>query len=187
MIFYVVATFLYPGGSQVNQTSIGFSWINNYWCNLLNIDGMNGQHNPARPVALAGMFILCLTLSIFFYLFPQYSNLKKRNKYIVQYSGMLAMTVALFLFTRFHDIIIDIAGLFGVIALIGTFIGLYKIKWLSLLRFGLFNLFLVLLNNYVYYTKGLLIYLPVIQKVSFLSFLLWICLINITMYHQTNE
>jgi len=53
---YLVAALLYPGGSQANKTSIGFTWINNYWCNLLNDTAMNGQPNPARPMAIAGMF-----------------------------------------------------------------------------------------------------------------------------------
>lgn len=34
LLFYVVATFFYPGGSQLDKTASGFSWTQNYWCNL---------------------------------------------------------------------------------------------------------------------------------------------------------
>ena len=29
VVLYIVATLLYPGGSQVDKNSIGFSWMNN--------------------------------------------------------------------------------------------------------------------------------------------------------------
>lgn len=39
-MLYVVAALLYPGGSQADKASTGFSWMNNYWCNLLNEKAM---------------------------------------------------------------------------------------------------------------------------------------------------
>jgi hypothetical protein len=188
VLLYIVATLLYPGGSQVNKNSIGFSWTNNYWCNLLNDNAINGQHNPAKPVAITGMFVLCLTLSFFWFLFPRYIKLNRNLKLAIQFSGTIAMTIAFFLFTNInHDLVINLAAIFGAIATIGTFIALYKTKWFGLFRFGLLNILLVGLNNYVYYTKGLIIYLPVIQKISFATFLIWICCINIKLYLQEEK
>lgn len=185
VVLYVVATLLYPGGSQVDKNSIGFSWTNNYWCNLLNENAINGQHNPAKPVAITGMFVLCLTLSFFWFLFPININLDKKLKLAIQISGTIAMTIAFFLFTNInHDLVINLAAFFGGIATAGTFFGLYKTKWFGLLAFGLFNILLVGLNNYVYYTKGLIIYLPVIQKITFSTFLMWVCCINVKLYRQ---
>jgi hypothetical protein len=183
-VLYVLATLFYPGGSQIDKNAIGFSWINNYWCNLLNEQAINGEDNPARPIALIGMLILCLTLSFFWYLFPKNVAVKKAVKQIIQISGVISMSIAMFLFTKFHDVVTNFASFFGVIALIGTFAVLYKIKWVGLFRFGLFNLLLVGLNNYVYYTKGLIVFLPLIQKISFASFLIWICSISISLYRK---
>lgn len=178
---------LYPGGSQADKKSAGFSWINNYWCNLLNENAINGQHNAARPVALTAMFILCSTLAFFWYLFPDYTNFRKYSRLTIQLSGAVAMTVVMFLCTDLHDIIIDVASFFGLIAVAGTFIGLYKNKWRRLFRFGMLNLLLVALNNYLYYTKGLIMYLPVVQKISFAYFLIWICCIDINMYQRQTK
>ena len=184
IFLYIIATQFYPGGSQVDQNSIGFSWINNYWCNLLNETAINGKINSARPIALTGMVILCSTLSAFWFLFPRNLNIRKSTKNIIQISGILSMIIAMFIFTKYHDIITNLASLFGVIALIGAFIILYKIKWNGLFRYGIFNLFIVGINNYVYYNKELIIYLPIIQKLSFASFLIWICFISINLYNK---
>lgn len=171
VMVYIIATFFYPGGSQVDKNSIGFSWINNYWCNLLNENAINGQHNPAKPIAMAGMLVLCLTLTFFWFLFPRYINIGKFAKRTIQISGTLSMTIAFLLFTDInHDLITNLASFFGFIATVGTFIGLYKTKWYGLFAFGLLNILFVGLNNYVYYNKELIIYLPVIQKISFATF-----------------
>ena len=188
IVLYFIATLYYPGGSQVDKNSIGFSWINNYWCNLLNENAMNGQHNSAKPIAIIAMFTLCLSLSFFWILFPQQIKTGKIAKRLIQISGTLSMLVAFFLFTNInHDLITDVASLLGLIATIGIFIGLYKTKWFGLFAFGLLNILLVALNNYVYFTNGLIGYLPVIQKISFVTFLFWICCIDINVYRATNK
>ncbi len=181
---YFIATFFYPGGSQVDKNSQGFSWTNNYWCNLLNEHAMNEQHNYARPLAIAAMFVLCLSLAVFWYIFPKIIDLKKSSRLIIQISGTLAMTTGMFLFTKQHDTIVNIASLCGLVATVGTFIGLRKLKWTKLFWLGIFNLTLVVLNNILYYGDGLNLFLPVVQKITFLFFLLWICLITINLYHR---
>jgi hypothetical protein len=93
---YTVATLFYPGGSQVDKNSKGFSWVNNYWCNLLNENAMNGQHNPARPIAVTAMFVLCLSLSFFWYHLPLSYNFGKFTRLVIQLSGISAMTIASF-------------------------------------------------------------------------------------------
>lgn len=182
IIFYIVGTLLYPGGSQVDHHSEGFSWMNNYWCNLLNKYAINGQHNPARPIAMMGMFVLCFTLAVFWYFFPIYTRFTKYSKLTIQISGLFSMTVAMFVYTNLHDSIIYTAGFFGVIAILGTFVGLYRSKWYGLFLFGVFNLLLLFVNNYIYYTKDYILYLPLIQKISFASFLLWVCYIDISLF-----
>lgn len=180
IVLYVVATLFYPGGSQIDKNSIGFSWSDNYWCNLLMENAINGQYNAAKPIAMTGMFVLCFSLSIFWYFIPKYQNLGKSAQLAIQISGILSMTIAFFLFSKFnHDVVIILASLFGLIATIGTFIGLYKSNNVGLFSFGLGNILLVVLNNYVYYTNGLIVYLPIIQKISFAAFLIWICCICI--------
>lgn len=177
----------YPGGNQLNKNSKGFSWAQNYWCNLLNENAINGQHNASRPIALIAMLVLCITLATFWYLFPKQIPFKKSTRLMIQISGCLAMIIGMFLFTGFHDYIINIATCFGLIAITGTFIGLYKMKWTKLFRMGLFSIILLVLNNILYYNSELIFYLPVVQKLTFAYFLLWICLIDIKLYNNKHS
>ncbi len=104
---------------------------------------------------------------------------------VIQISGTLAMTISVLLLTSIdHDLVTNLASLFGLVAMVATFIGLFKNRWYLLFAFGLLNLLLVGLNNYVYYNEVLIIYLPVVQKITFAMFLTWICSINIRMYKQ---
>lgn len=180
---YLLAASLYPGGSQTDTHAPGFSWINNYWCNLLNETAINGQPNTAKPVAITGMFVLCLTLMSFWLLFPNYVDVGKNIKRLIWISGVLAMVASIFLSSSInHDLITNLASLLGLIAMAGVFVGLYKSKWMGLFGFGVFNILLVVINNYVYYSRGLIIYLPVIQKITFASFLIWICCLDVKLY-----
>ncbi|MEI9920861.1 MAG: hypothetical protein WDO14_19015 [Bacteroidota bacterium] len=78
-----------------------------------------------------------------------------------------------------HDMITNLASLFGLIATIGIMVGLYQTKARMLFAFGVLNMILVCLNNYLYYNQDLIVYLPLVQKVTFVSFLGWICGVSI--------
>jgi hypothetical protein len=184
VLLYLVAAFKYPGGTSIDRNSKGFSWTQNYWCNLLNEYAINGAPNPAKPIALTAMVVLCLSLIIFWYQFPEWTGLKTPQRLVIKVSGFLSMAIGLFVFTGLHDTVTNVAGVFGVIALTGTLIGLWKIGWKKLFYMGIFSLVLVGVNNLLYYTPGLIIYLAVVQKITFLYFLLWICLVNITWLKQ---
>ena len=132
------------------------------------------------------MLVLSLTLILFWYIFPVRTEFKKTTRLIIQISGIAAMIIGMFLFTEQHDIIINLATLFGLVAIIGTFLGLNKLRWTKLFWMGIFNIVLVALNNILYYGNGLF-YLPMVQKITFLYFLLWICLIDINLYSKTNS
>ncbi len=187
-ILYFIATLFYPGGSQVDKNSTGFSWLNNYWCNLLNEQAVNEQINAAKPIAMTAMFILCLTFILFWFLFPKYVTVNKKLSILIRVCGSFAMIVGFLLFTNInHDLITNLASGFGVIATIGVLIGLNKIGWKKLFVFGLLNFLLVALNNYIYYSKALIIYLPVVQKITFGLFLFWICSIDLNLYYSQRK
>ena len=146
--------------------------------------------NTAQPIALAALLILCFSLTFFWFQFPKYTLLSKYGKLTIQICGTLAMTSGFLLFTNLdHDFITNLASLFGLIAMTGTIFGLHKNGWKMLYYFGLFNLLLVGLNNFLYYNKDLIVYLPLVQKITFATFLFWICCIDIKIYQmrKTND
>ncbi|MGK4566850.1 hypothetical protein [Flavobacterium sp. 3HN19-14] len=143
---------------------------------------MNGQPNPASKIAGAGMIVICITLVLFWFLLPKYIKCGKYGTIAIQASGFLAMLVAAFLSSEHHDSVIYTATFFGMIALFGTFIGLFRIKWRFLFGFGIFNLIVTFIDLYIYTTKDFLVILPVIQKINFAGFLIWIAMINVKIY-----
>jgi len=176
LVLYVTATRYYPGGSQADHYAAGFSWINNYWCNLLNENAINGQANHARPIALLASGVLALSLVIFWINFSIYSGFNKLARTVIQASGIMSMALAIFLFSSYHDMVVNLATVAGLIPLTATFIGLFRLQWKILYWMGLFSLVLVALNSVLYY-GGMLRFLPLVQKFSFLYFLCWFCLI----------
>jgi len=184
-ILYVVAALLYPGGSEKHKTMVGYNWTENYWCNLLNKTAINGQNNTAKPVAITAMVILCISLSFFWILFPILVQSKKYHRIIIQIGGTASMIAAFLLLTNIdHDLAVNFSSSLGFVAMLGVLVALYQLKWSKLLVFGLFNLLLIALNNYLYYIISDLTYLPLVQKISFLSFLFWICCIEMKMYSR---
>jgi hypothetical protein len=182
IVLYIVATLFYPGGSEYDRQAKGFSWLHNYWCNLLNEYGVNGEPNVARPIAITALITLAFSLTAFWYIFPRFAPFTKTARLIIQLSGFLSMAIGAFLSTPLHDLIINLSTLMGLVAMTGTFIGLYKLRLKVLFWMGLFILVLIGLNNLFYYGGALLYYLPVVQKLTFLYVLGWICLICFRLY-----
>ena len=168
----------------MDKTSIGYNWTENYWCNLLNKEAINGQINTARPFAVIAMIILTISLSTFWILFPELARLKKNHRFLIQAAGIVSLVSAFLLLTGIkHDLAVNISSSFGFIAMIGTIVALHKLKWNKLFLLGLFNILLIALNNYLYHSEQMT-YLPIVQKFTFLSFLAWFCLIDIKLYYK---
>lgn len=180
VMLYCVAALYYPGGNYLDHNAKGFSWTHNYWCNLLNRDALNGQPNTARSIAFVAMAILCTTIACFWWLFPSMMEIKGLRRHFIRTTGVLCMLISVFIFTGYHDLVINAAGIFGLAALAGTLAGLRKAGMKKLFWFGIANLLLVGLNNILYYNKDLIYYLPVVQKISFASFLVWINAISLS-------
>ncbi len=184
-ILYLLASNYYPGGSQTDKHSTGFNWKHNYWCNLLDEVAINKQANSARPIAITGLLVLCFSLGWFWYYFPDNIKSGKKVKILIRYAGVLSMLCAFFLYTDLdHDFITNLASFFGLIALIGSLTSLYQNKLNMLFIWGILNLLLVLINSYFYYSTDLIVYLPIVQKISFTLFLSWIVVLSIMVYHR---
>lgn len=181
VVLYVIAALYYPGGSNADRTESGFNIYTNYWCDLLSNTAKNGQPNPGQSVAFTAMALLCLTLAYFWYVTPVAFAFPKRTQRLLQIAGVLSMSIAPFIFTAYHDAVINVAGVFGSVAMLGTLVGVYKNHAFALFSFGIICLVLCGLNNYLYHTHRFIDQLPIIQKITFLLFLLWFTLVALTL------
>lgn len=178
ILLFFYSTTLYPGGSQANLNSEGFDWVNNFWCNLMNEKGINGQPNPARPYSIFAMTYLCLSLMIFFIRFSEVFSKNKRWSQIIKIGGILSMVSAIFISTKYHDLMTIISSSFGLFVVIGIIKEIYQSD-LSIYKItGVVCLVLLGVNNYIYYSNNFIIWLPLIQKFTFIIVLAWIVGLN---------
>jgi hypothetical protein len=184
LLLYFLAAANYPGGSASHPQTKGFSLLHNYWCSLLNEKAINGAANNGRPFALAAMFVLALTLAVFWW---QAGGIVSKRKSMIRLSGLVSAFFAGLLPAGQHDLMINLAGFFGLIALATLLIQLKKMGLMRYFYFGCVNLCLVLLNNLVYYAKQFLFLLPVIQKFSFLFFIFWIVAMSIKFHRNAGQ
>lgn len=188
LIFITIASINYPGGSQVNESAIGYNWVNNYLCDVIASESYNGTAHPFYKFGLAAMFCLCGGLSIFFYFFPQWLCLQGIWNPIIRWMGFFSMICAMMIFTDLHNIMIAIASILALPALFGIFLILYQKRIIFLLISGVFILLLLLLNNLIYYTDYFVSILPRLQKISCLIVIIWTIYMNwffITKKHLT--
>ena len=182
VVLYILAALNYPGGSWIVMDQEGFNFWNNYLCDLLDRNAINGELNPARFFARASLGVLCVSLLLLWYFLPGLFSKKGINIFVMWLSGILALGVTMSLTSGTHDITVRIAGIFGVIAFISCFIELYKANYFLLFYFGIACLLIFLVNYYIYETGTFIRSLPVIQKVTFLSFILWFAFLDISFY-----
>jgi len=176
---YVIAASLYPGGSQTDLSTVGFDWVHNYWCNLMNETAMNETTNPARPVAISAMIILCLSLLCFFVQFALIISKDGFWKNCILICGVLSMTSAIFIFTQWHDLMTTTSSVFGLFAVIGIIRDLFNSTLAFYKITGAFCLLLLGVNNYIYYTNHGIEGLPLLQKFTFAIVLFWIIRMNL--------
>ncbi|WP_373517680.1 hypothetical protein [Pricia sp.] len=168
----------YPGGLIADLNSVGFDWINNYWCNLMNEKGMNGQINPARQFAISAMIILCISLMLFFIQFARKFATNRIWRITIQTFGTVTMILAALIFTEYHDLMTLLSSIFGVVVLTGIILEIYKSKMKLFKLTGKVCIILLALNNYIYYSGQMIEYLPFIQKITFALGLIWVIGLN---------
>ena len=175
---YIYASTLYPGGSQVNINSEGFDWVNNYWCNLMNEKGMNCKPNPARPISILAIIILCASMMVFFLQFAETYPKNKVWKQIIKIGGIISMVFATLIFTKYHDSMTVISSLFGLFVVIGIIREIYKSELKTYKIVGVLCILLLAMNNYIYYTENYISISPLLQKFTFALVLTWIIGLN---------
>ena len=180
VLFYLLAAKNFPGGSAVNVHEIGFNWRNNYWCELLGENAKNGQANVGRAYGLAGMIVLSISISIFWWNVP--TIVFEKNKSIrsfMRYCGILSMIFASLIFTNWHDAIIYAAVIFGTVAFTLLFYELFRNQRDCLSYFGVICLGFIFANCIIYISNFGIDFLPLLQKITFGITLLWIILVII--------
>ena len=180
---YLVATLYYPGGSDFDRNGKGFDWVHNYWCELLADNVKSGTPNTAKPIAVGAFVVLAVTMMLCWF---QASFLVRAKilKLLIIIPGVVSCLVLFFLSSTAHDLVINIAGAFGLTALSVTLAGLWRQRFMGPMVLGLTCVFLCLLNSFIYYSGTWFYALAVIQKISFVAFLSWFWILSRVMKNK---
>jgi hypothetical protein len=178
LLLYFLATKYYPGGSNFYPQEKGFSWSNNYWCELLGENAKNGQNNRARPIALLAMVILTFSISLFWVKLPNLIPMRLWMSRILQISGVISMFSAIFIFSSYHDFYVTISVLFGTLAFSLALYGLYTHHFMRYFNYCILCLVLIQANNFIYLSSILIDYLPLLQKITFILVFAWIVVLS---------
>lgn len=184
LLFYLIAAQQYPGGSWAYPGQVGFSWRHNYLCDLLDTRAVNGMMNPGRYWARTALGFLALGLVVLWYQLPALVKGPLWFKRLLRSSGLAALGSMAFLRADTHDPVVYIAGSFGLIALGLLLTGLWRQGMKTLAFFGGWCLGIFLLNYGIYETGRFLYALPLIQKITFTSFIGWFIWLDVALWRQ---
>lgn len=181
-VLYLVAATLYPGGSDQDRISTGFSFVDNYWCDLMEYRAKNGTINPGQPFAQIGWVVLCLSIGFFWFYLPGLFASVNIKHSIIRYSGLLSTVIGFFLITKHHDSVVKTAAFFGAIALATLVLELKEARFKVLFGLGVLCFMLGLINYIIFTTNFLISKLPVLQKLAFATCLLTFGWIDLKIY-----
>lgn len=169
VVLIVVAALLYPGGSIVDQYSIGFDWSKNYLSNLFAPKALNGSENPGRIWAVIGMVFHSVGYGLFFINMSKKISSKIWSA-VLRFIGFFNLLLIFLIATPLHDL--------GTFSIILTLLGLFGITvfvLLSKLHFFKFCCILCLLIYYCFfffYGFGYTEWSVILQKVYVITSIL---------------
>jgi hypothetical protein len=169
MLFLIIATLLYPGGSILDKNSVGFDWSKNFFSNLFLAKALNGSENPSRAWALIGMVFNSIGYGLFF-IHTSQKITHKHTVLVLKTIGIANMLFTFLIATPLHDIMVMVSSTLTMLGLfyITVFILKTKLHRMKIFCIGSMLLFYSTLYLYGAGDWGLL---AVMQKITFLCFL----------------
>lgn len=166
----IIATLIYPGGSQFDKNSVGFSWTNNYISNLFDTKAVNGSDNPAWIWANVAMVFLSAGIALFFINFSKKIP-NKSAAVTIKYLGAGSMLFILLTVTPLHGLMVIFASTLFLVNLFYITVFIFRSK-LHVFKFLCIACMLIFYYTLFLYGSPNREWLPVLQKLTFTSCLL---------------
>jgi hypothetical protein len=176
VLFLVTATLVYPGGSILDKNSTGFHWSKNFFSNLFLAKALNGAENPSRIWALIGMVFNSIAYALFF-IHTARKIPQKHTELVLRSIGIVNMLFTFLIATPLHDIMVTVSSTLTMLGLFYITVSILKTK-LHWLKFFCIGSLLIFYFTLYLYGVGDWALLAVMQKVSFLCFMLLVLTIE---------
>jgi hypothetical protein len=184
LAFYFSAAAIYPGGTEGDHQSAGYSHLWNFWCDLLHPVSYSGVMNGGRPFALAGTIALPLSLIPLWLLAPLLFLRRSALDPFVRAAGVLAMVLASLVWTPFHDLSIEGSSLFGFGAFIAAELGFLRAGRRRLFAVGIAPVLFGAATFLMWKTGAGAVAIPLVQKAAYATFLVWIVVVSRSLQGQ---
>ena len=174
ILLMFIAAMNYPGGSNIDPSSVGYDWKNNYISNLLSLKSINGFDNTARPWAIGGVLFLSVSMGLFFFNFSENIKVKSASN-IIKYAGVGSSLCGLgAVIPSLHDIMVTFSSILALFAFFYVTVFVVKSKLLGFKIMSILFLAIHYFACYMYFTRTFLDYLPIVQKAIHLIQIVWI-------------
>lgn len=159
--FYLVSAVLYPGGTWEDETTVGYSFCNNYLCDVWQPTALNGLLNPGRIYGLIaiGMHLAALLLmyNLLAKLLAKYSLKLAKVVLVTSFLVFTGCFLVSFVFppeekvVTYHSIIVMMTALCGLLAIVLSLVCFLRMPVYSRLgKLGLV-LFIPIIVNIICY------------------------------------
>jgi hypothetical protein len=177
-VFHFISAAYWPGGNKWDRSAEGYSWISNYYCDLLRHTAHNGMPNPGRPFIMASLVCLVTSFLSFWINLVNFWFFSRKHKYLSNLFGLLVVG-SFALLPVYHDPAVTSAMLLGWIGFAFLLFLFYIKKEYGSLLISILLLITASLNYIVWYTEIMLVTLPLLQRIAFLVFAVWIGFLSV--------
>ena len=133
----------------------------------------NGDSNLGRGLPIASLSLLCASMSMLFELVSRLADTRGLRK-TIQIAGIGSMVYALLTATPMHNLMVNIALVFFLVAIFAIVNMLYRKRQLVLAITGITCIVLKLFSVSLYYTNSYTEIWGVLQKLSFILTTGWL-------------
>lgn len=163
-VLFGLASMRYPGG---------YDWIHQSVSTLFQPRALNGTVNASRSLAALAVLVFCVSIALVFHTISR-SGPSKFHRKTIQIAGIGSMVYTALVVTPMHDVLVGVALIFFVTAMGTIFHRLYLQRRWAMLASGLACITLTLCNAAMYYGDLLYGFLPIVQKLSLVLWVVWL-------------
>lgn len=164
MVLLAISTLLYSGDVHWTRVTVSLLCAQNL---------PDGAPNPNRGLPIASLLLLCASMSLLFELIARNVDTKSLSK-TVQIGGIGSMIYALLTATPMHNLMVNIALIFFLVATVAIVFALHQKQQQGLAIAGIVCIVLKLGSVSLYYTNTYSEIWGVLQKLSFILTITWL-------------
>lgn len=153
---------------------MGFSFTDNYWCDILDRTTYGGRPNPAAPIALGATILLALGFAVLWWIAPALYPEARKRAVVVRGAGIVSGAITPLIATSHHDLVINVAVGLGTLAFVITMSAVRSRAGIHLVVLGVLTLVSAGANFVMWRTGWALSANPLVQKAAFAAFLGWV-------------